>query len=288
MGIRNSCLAKTIIILLEIVKIGVVVASGKVNETIPGCVARVQTDTGIKWISLEDDYTLSKDTAYQYEAKDYDVILLWRPCVPFNVTLPPSVKSFENTCHNTYSARKNHNRTCIGLGSVPHFSVVDGGVEIAYSVHDDPNLSTKVQLVCNMTVEKGNLLCDKDCGSNSLVLKFSSKYVCLRDSPNSLIPVPHSRVEPGLGIGSLILIVAGSILLVYLLVGIIHGSLLGRSGCDRLPNSDFWMELPYLVKDGCRFTFMCRTPRPVYGRRKRKKDIYQPIIYDNNIPIVDV
>ena len=49
--------------------------------------------------------------------------------------------------------------------------------------------------------------------------------------------------------GTLLLYYRSSfILLVYLVVGTIRGTIKGRAGCDRLPNSDFWLELPFLVR----------------------------------------
>lgn len=43
---------------------------------------------------------------------------------------------------------------------------------------------------------------------------------------------------------------SGILLFVYFFTGVIRGSIKGRSGCDRLPNADFWLELPYLVRVG--------------------------------------
>lgn len=41
---------------------------------------------------------------------------------------------------------------------------------------------------------------------------------------------------------------AGSVFVTYLAVGLAHGTGKGEKGLDRLPNSDFWQELPHLVK----------------------------------------
>lgn len=41
---------------------------------------------------------------------------------------------------------------------------------------------------------------------------------------------------------------AGSMFVTYMIVGLAYGTNKGEKGLNRLPNSDFWMELPLLVK----------------------------------------
>ena len=41
---------------------------------------------------------------------------------------------------------------------------------------------------------------------------------------------------------------AGSTFVAYMIFGVVYGTHKGEKGLNRLPNSDFWMELPLLVK----------------------------------------
>ncbi|XP_020625282.1 uncharacterized protein LOC110062679 [Orbicella faveolata] len=78
---------------------------------------------------------------------------------------------------------------------------------------------------------------------------FRSKFVC--DEGGS--PTGGS----GLSTGSVLLIVFFVLLFVYLIAGLLYNKY--RKGVQSLPemvpNYSFWADFPFLVKDGCVFTF---------------------------------
>lgn len=72
---------------------------------------------------------------------------------------------------------------------------------------------------------------------------FTSKYAC-----------PESE---GLSAGSILLIVFFPLVLVYFVAGLLYNKIHKgvNSFPEMIPNHSFWGELPFLVKDGCFFTF---------------------------------
>lgn len=72
---------------------------------------------------------------------------------------------------------------------------------------------------------------------------FSSKYAC-----------PKSG---GLSTGSILLIVFFPLVLVYFIAGLLFNKIHKgvNSFPEMIPNHSFWGDLPFLVKDGCVFTF---------------------------------
>ena len=72
-------------------------------------------------------------------------------------------------------------------------------------------------------------------------------------------PRPGSLSGAGsLSIGSILLIIALVVAIVYLLAGVVIQSTVRKAeGSDRIPNVSFWSLLPGLVRDGFKFTFSC-------------------------------
>jgi uncharacterized protein with PQ loop repeat len=67
-----------------------------------------------------------------------------------------------------------------------------------------------------------------------------------------------TRIIPGLGIGGLLLILAVVGLLLYFIIGILVKKFkFGASGRDVIPQVEFWLDLPILVKDGIVFIGSC-------------------------------
>ncbi|KAF6036507.1 hypothetical protein EB796_005183 [Bugula neritina] len=253
------------------------------------CIAELSTNAGTKWIYLKDDHTrLKNNPYYNTTPTDESPTYMWRPCVPFDIEFPSSVSQSSNFCHQTYVARNINDRVCHNLGQEGTFAVANGSLELHYINRNNSKEKATVRLTCHKSQSSGYLKCISGCRSYSPVLEYTSKYVCLNDKPNSRIPL---YTDHDFSPGSLVLITSAFIFSVYLIVGLIRGTVKGRSGCDRLPNSDFWMELPLLVRDGCRFIFLCRLPRHHYHflkKKSRNTDIYAPIVYDDRTPVVDI
>jgi len=84
-------------------------------------------------------------------------------------------------------------------------------------------------------------------------LYWKSKYAC---------GINNNTPNNGLTGGSWFLITIFAIVLpVYLIGGILYNyKIKGSTGWEVLPNIQFWIMLPLLVRDGCKFTFKICTP----------------------------
>ncbi|CAH3032886.1 unnamed protein product [Porites evermanni] len=77
-----------------------------------------------------------------------------------------------------------------------------------------------------------------------------SKYAC----PISPSPSPHG--SSGLSLGSILVISFTCIVVVYIICGILINIYIRHiEGKEAFPNYLFWVDVPFLVKDGCVFTF---------------------------------
>ncbi|KAL9966513.1 hypothetical protein ACROYT_G024599 [Oculina patagonica] len=75
-------------------------------------------------------------------------------------------------------------------------------------------------------------------------LTLRSKYAC--------------PVKSGLSTGSILIIVFISLLVVYLVAGILFNKFhKGATGKEVIPNVSFWADFPLLVKDGAVFSYQC-------------------------------
>lgn len=78
--------------------------------------------------------------------------------------------------------------------------------------------------------------------SAHLSFLLHSKYACPRKS--------------GLSTGSVLIIIFGCVLLVYIVAGVLFNKFhRGASGKEVIPNVNFWMDFPLLVKDGVEFSY---------------------------------
>lgn len=68
----------------------------------------------------------------------------------------------------------------------------------------------------------------------------------------------YACVKSGLSVGSILDIIFISLLVVYLVAGILFNKYSkGATGKELIPNVNFWIDFPFLVKDGAVFSFQC-------------------------------
>ncbi|KAJ7384165.1 hypothetical protein OS493_023494 [Desmophyllum pertusum] len=105
-----------------------------------------------------------------------------------------------------------------------------------------------VALQCNETVE--GQVDAMTIATNKYGTVLHSKYAC--PSP------PSSGTSTGLSIGSILVITFSCIIIVYIMCGILLNKYARQvEGKEVFPNYSFWADFPYLIKDGCVFTFEC-------------------------------
>jgi len=68
----------------------------------------------------------------------------------------------------------------------------------------------------------------------------------------------YACVKSGLSVGSILVIIFISLVVVYLVAGILFNKYSkGATGKELIPNVNFWTDFPLLVKDGAVFSFQC-------------------------------
>lgn len=88
---------------------------------------------------------------------------------------------------------------------------------------------------------------------------------------------PSYRASTGLSFGSWLLIIGGTLFLLYLGFGVTYKALMmGARGLELIPNRNFWVEWGNLVADGCEAVFRSPESRAKYAGRGLYDDEYQP------------
>ncbi|XP_054713154.1 uncharacterized protein LOC129222649 [Uloborus diversus] len=133
--------------------------------------------------------------------------------------------------------------------------------KITYSV---PNAkqSLVVNLICNDSIENHLVVVDPESEGNfKIVMNLTSKCACV----NGCKSAEPKADASGLSTGSKLLIAFFTILLAYLIVGIVWNFFNGARGSEVIPNADFWNDLPKLILEGVLFTCSCCGKRTSYG-----------------------
>uniref|UniRef100_A0A1B6M2D3 Autophagy-related protein 27 n=1 Tax=Graphocephala atropunctata TaxID=36148 RepID=A0A1B6M2D3_9HEMI len=115
------------------------------------------------------------------------------------------------------------------------------------------------------------LLCDENANDPKLTFKtidgptynlqLVSKHACIHQF------LTEEGPSGGISTGSVLVIMLLVFTLVYFVGGMLTLRLLrGAEGREMIPNIDFWMDLPYLVRDGVLFAFNGCRPPATYDR----------------------
>eukprot|EP01122_Echinamoeba_exundans_P004045 TRINITY_DN14085_c0_g1_i1.p2 TRINITY_DN14085_c0_g1~~TRINITY_DN14085_c0_g1_i1.p2 ORF type:complete len:284 (-),score=41.04 TRINITY_DN14085_c0_g1_i1:191-1042(-) len=151
-------------------------------------------------------------------------------------------------------------RACGGrwTGAITLAAVNEGnatGVSFLYSDGDDcpctpPNRRTTIKIICDPTVTgapagiTGNIP-----DPNNLMYMITMRHA------NGC---PSSAGATTLSAGSILLIILVVTFSIYFFGGILFNKYkLNMTGVDVIPNKDFWVDLPALVKDGGNFIITC-------------------------------
>ncbi|KAL4222887.1 hypothetical protein ACF0H5_018927 [Mactra antiquata] len=122
----------------------------------------------------------------------------------------------------------------------------DGLNVVAKYESSDGTRKSLVTLVCNpdMSIPTIEVLGETSITEYSFTL--TSAAACT-------VPSEYS-VGGGLSGGSILLIIAFSLICGYLIAGVVFQKFRQKAtGSDLVPNKDLWLSIPGLIKDGCKF-----------------------------------
>lgn len=189
----------------------------------------------------------------------------YNPCHEFNDGY--SVCSYGDVavCQNAYGDEEH---SC-GTSSSETMHVDDNGQYYLQYDEGDGDRISQVFLVCDSTANEPELTADGD-GETTLTYIFHLKTKCACpgtcvDAPPPTDPDPPHKgggggggggggIEGPIGIAVINLAIGG--VATYFIVGaIILKFKFERTGTDIIPHKEFWFDLPFLIKDGCVFTF---------------------------------
>ncbi|PAA53704.1 hypothetical protein BOX15_Mlig033658g1, partial [Macrostomum lignano] len=146
----------------------------------------------------------------------------------------------------------------LGTQSTAQFSTEpQAGLQLTYSAlsGDGKRRSAQVQLVCDQSasVPKFEALDDGSVGPQLIVYKMrlTSKHCCEQSGGGG------GGGGGGLSGGDILLIVFFCLVFVYVAGGLAFNALVRKLPVypDSVPNREFWLALPFLVRDGCVFSF---------------------------------
>jgi len=141
----------------------------------------------------------------------------------------------------------------------------DGMILVTYKEVDYGNYKRTgaIGLKCDESKTPGDLsqFTEKVLASGSgsqYTATFASKCVCEGGCPDA--PGGNeSEGSGGLSTGSILLIVFFPLVFVYFIAGVLYNKYHkgAESFPEMIPNHSFWSDFPFLVKDGCVFSFQC-------------------------------
>lgn len=128
-----------------------------------------------------------------------------------------------------------------------------GMFQISYS---DVNTSTVILLKCVEGAVDSALTVDQLIDNQTCYMTLKSRCACA----NGCIP-------NDLSVGSILLILFTVCVFLYLVGGMLYQyCVCGAAGMEIIPNYEFWMDFPYLVRDGIVFVLKCCRTEPTYDR----------------------
>lgn len=142
------------------------------------------------------------------------------------------------------------------------FTIVEGDIILVYEEvtgSDNKHRKGVITLKCDENKYPGYFseFTEKDSSSPlQYEATFTSKCVCDDGCPN--VPGGNgSQGSGGLSTGSILLIVFIPLIFVYFIAGMLYNKYHKGTNTfpEMIPNHSFWSDFPFLIKDGCVFTF---------------------------------
>jgi len=163
------------------------------------------------------------------------------------------------SCTPTPAAQVSTTGTCTPIGLLPATSITEsskGNIKIVYTNNNDlcgnpktiPRIST-FYLSCS-TVEY-NLVKIEEPGTCQYVFNIQSKYAC---PVGSKPPPSGGNNEDKMSGGEIFLIIFFVSIAAYFLVGVVvKWRVYNATGVELIPNTELWLGLPGLIRDGFLF-----------------------------------
>ncbi|XP_066029423.1 uncharacterized protein [Pocillopora verrucosa] len=213
-------------------------------EKINDCSCRMSDD---KVLNLEPlDKTSRPSFTGMKDTDDKPNVYSWNPCTKFKEG---------NNCEDALLCQETPSRDYYTVAKeVSSFDEnSDGSINITYTPCTVPSQKDFVReaiivLMCDHSEDRGKFsqFHEHKIIPNQKSLytaTFSTKYACFESG--------------GLSTGSILLIVFFPLVLIYFIAGLLYNKIhKGVSSFpEMIPNHSFWGDVPFLVKDGCVFTF---------------------------------
>ncbi|GAM21915.1 hypothetical protein SAMD00019534_050900 [Acytostelium subglobosum LB1] len=201
-----------------------------------------------------DFSTMSNSTSYTFTDGSRNTYV-WNICAPSGTCFNNNLNKNTTVCMRTFSNRWN----ILGLLDSQKFIENSNDANGAVLVYSYP---TSIKCPNNtVTVPTTNimLVCAEE-ATSVISVAVDPAQPCVYDiimvgigaCPNDDDDKPH-----GLGGGWILVIVLACLLATYVLGGIFINLGRGRRGVEVIPNHQFWIDLPSLIKDGAHYLFTC-------------------------------
>ncbi|XP_078703602.1 uncharacterized protein LOC144928790 [Branchiostoma floridae x Branchiostoma belcheri] len=165
-----------------------------------------------------------------------DFVYSWNPCSPF---------SEGGSCMDVAACQLSPDgQTTYSLGSQDSaaFTGDNTTVKLGYTGPAPDNRQSEIALTCTSGATEFTVLGEDTTAS---IYKFELKSPCACPGASS------GCGGGGISGGTIFVIIVLVVLVVYLVGGVLFMSLVKKaSGAERIPNVEFWKDLPVLVKDG--------------------------------------
>jgi len=195
---------------------------------------------------IDISHIITKDSPY-LEASTRDLTYYFYPCkdvkfnatalhIPVNITLDNCSKGTSLCLYNSTE------QSLVNLGTTKDLKFSnDYYKSLVYTVNKPKNVTSTILLECAPDAPLSYLISTSHLSDQHQLLLFSP-HACIRFEHNSL------------STGSTLLVMFCTVFGIYLLGGalILH-FLRGARGKEMIPNLDFWVDLPCLVRDGTVF-----------------------------------
>ncbi|XP_059174382.1 uncharacterized protein LOC131954619 [Physella acuta] len=182
--------------------------------------------------------SLSKSEPYESDFKAKNEQYYWEPCQDFTMG---TVKA--GAVQVQVPAMYYDIGAHVNAGS----AVDQDGVPLFYMVAVDGQRTTFVRCICS---DELSFQFEKEDPQTNYHFTLKAKNCCPGHS--------DSGGSSSLSVGSILVIVFFSLLVCYLLLGIIYQSSIRKaSGREIIPNAGLWLAIPGLIKDGVLFSFTC-------------------------------